>query len=257
MTEDYIVVDGVTRQFATSGGMTTVLRDVSFRVPRGSFTILFGPSGSGKTTLINLIAGLLEPTSGTVLVNGQNIYELSTKERTKFRARSMGIVHQTNYWMRSLDVLENVAMPLYLSGSRKEPALTVARKSLHQVGMQDFAHTPPFRLSGGQQQQVSLARALVAGTEIILADEPTGNLDSASGQRVMELLSHANHDLGRTIVLITHNLEYLKYGTNHLFIHDGIVSVPEPGKPLPPNIIKSLKIQIEALKLMDNREGPK
>lgn len=254
MSNDCITINQVTKRFLATGHADDVLRHVSFHIPRGSFTILFGPSGSGKTTLINLIAGLLEPTSGSVTVEGQDIYRLDADERALFRAQHMGIFHQTNYWMHSLDVIENVAMPLYLSGSPKEQALAAARTSLERVGMEDFAHAAPFYLSGGQQQEVSLARSLVANAEIILADEPTGNLDSKSGRHVMDLLSRAHDEFHCTVVLITHNLEYLTYGTNHLFINDGIVTEPQPGQPLPTAVRSSLQTQIKVLTDMEQKQ---
>lgn len=246
-----IEVLGVSKRFPVgTSGESTVLRDVTVTIPKGSFTILFGPSGSGKTTLINTIAGLAAPTAGTVYVNNQNIYALTAEQRTRFRAQHMGIFHQTNYWIRSLNVLENVAMPLYLSGSTKAQAIKAAKKSLQRVGMAAFADSSPLHLSGGQQQLVSLARALVGDTDIILADEPTGNLDSESGKRVMGLLANAYADLGCTVVLITHNLEYLQYGTQRLFINDGVVTELQRGEQLPTTVIQSLQVQMAALQAL-------
>src|SRR5665213_51270 len=159
-SEPLIQVKNMSKQFNIKSGPVDVLRDVSFRVPRGSFTIIFGPSGSGKSTLMNVIAGMEPPTAGQVLVAGQDIYGLSADERSHFRAHTMGIVHQENYWIKSLNVLENVAMPLYLSGSPKGPSLIVARETLEKVGMGSYANYLPTLLSGGQQQRVSMARAL-------------------------------------------------------------------------------------------------
>ena len=133
----------------------------------------------------------------------------------------MGIVHQENYWISSLNVLENVAMPLYLAGSPKNSALMVAKDSLSKVGMIDFVDQNPNILSGGQQQRVSMARALVATPNLILADEPTGNLDSTNGKMVIDLLEYFHRDLKRTIILVTHNIEYLPLSSTQLYMLDG------------------------------------
>lgn len=242
---------GITKEFQTKSGIVKVLNNTNFSIPENSFTIIFGPSGSGKTTLMNVLTGLEPPTSGTLEIAGEEIYKLDDDQRAHFRARHMGIVHQDNYWIKSLNVVWNIAMPLYLSGSSEEDALQAANESLEQVGMSEFANYRPTVLSGGQQQRVSMARALVASPDLILADEPTGSLDSKNGQMIMDLLLSCQKDLGRTIVLITHNLEYLAMSDIQLYITDGTVRESGRGKKVPTEIMQALKHQIDELVEME------
>src|SRR5690606_21143894 len=179
---------GVTKSFKVGDREIVGIAQATFSVADGSFTIIYGPSGSGKTTLLNILTGLDQPTKGKVLYEGSNIYDLSEAELAHFRARTMGIVYQTSYWVKSLNVLENVALPLYFLGYDKSNAEREAMESLRRVGLERYAETLPVLLSGGEQQRVSMARALVANPNYIVADEPTGNLDSANGDKIMELL---------------------------------------------------------------------
>ncbi|MEO8691461.1 MAG: ABC transporter ATP-binding protein [Candidatus Saccharimonas sp.] len=240
----------VNKQFATKSGPVDVLSDVNFTISENSFTIIFGPSGSGKSTLLNVLTGLEPPTSGTLEVAGEKVYNLDSDRRTQFRAKHMGIVHQQNYWVKSLSVLENVAMPLYFLGSTKEDAIKAANESLELVGMAKFASSRPTVLSGGQQQRVSMARALVASPDLILADEPTGSLDSKNGRMIMDLLLSCLKSLGRTVVLITHNIEYLPMSDKQLYIADGRVRESSRGQEVPPEIMQSLENQMNELKAM-------
>lgn len=250
--EILITARNLNKKFATRSGIVEVLHDINFSVPRNSFTIIFGPSGSGKTTLMNILSGLEPPTDGYITINDQDIYKLDPDRRAHFRAKQMGIVHQTNYWVKSLNVLENVAMPLYLSGASKDEALKAARGTLEQVGMAQYAAYQPTVLSGGQQQRISMARALVAGNDIILADEPTGNLDSKAGQMIMDLLVACQKDLKRTVILVTHNIEYLPISDKQLYMLDGRVSEATRGQKMPSDILDSLKHQVESLTAMEN-----
>ncbi len=221
-----IQVKQVVRDFVLPNETVHALKGVSFEVPRGSFTLIYGPSGSGKSTMLNTLVGLDEPTSGQVVMDGQDLYELSRDERANFRARTVGMVYQTNYWVNSLTVLQNVSMPLYLAGYSYRRSARVAEESLEKVGMQDFRHQHPSLLSGGQQQRVSMARALAADPELIVADEPTGNLDTKNGDMIMNLLSELCSKAGKTIVLVTHNLEYLPLSNHQVRLKDGqLVSV--------------------------------
>lgn len=242
---------GINKQFQTKSGTIKVLNDINFSITENSFTIIFGPSGSGKSTLMNVLTGLEPPTSGTLEIAGEEVYKLNNDERAHFRAKHMGIVHQENYWIKSLSVLENVAMPLYLSGSTKEEALKEARVTLEQVGMAKYAEHRPTVLSGGQQQRVSMARALVASPDLILADEPTGSLDSRNGRMIMDLLLSCQKNLGRTIVLITHNIEYLPLSDKQLYIADGQVTESGRGQKVPDGIMQSLQHQINELVKME------
>jgi putative ABC transport system ATP-binding protein len=226
-TTNLIEIKNVKKQFPTAAGTVEVLHDVSFAIPEGSFTIIYGPSGSGKSTLLNTLIGLDAPTNGTVMYGGKDLYSLNADELAYYRANSMGLVQQSNYWVKSLTVLENVAMSLYFLGMSKEKAEQEALNSLKRVHMEQTANSYPTVLSGGEQQRVAMARALVNNPSYIVADEPTGNLDSKNGDMIIDLLRYFNQELQRTIVLVTHNLEYLPLGNKLLFIQDGYVTETE------------------------------
>lgn len=249
--DNVISAQSINKKFATKSGKLTVLSDINFTVPRGSLTIIYGPSGSGKTTLLNILSGLEPPTTGKLIVNNKDLYRLSSDQRSSFRAKNMGIVQQSNYWVKSLNVLENVAMPLYLSGQTKQESLKRAQASLDQVDLGQFAHSRPTVLSGGQQQRVSMARALVAGSGIIMADEPTGNLDSKSGKMIIDLLLKFKEEMNRTVILITHNIEYLPISDQQLYVTDGRVMQSKRGQKMPTAIKDSLQTQINELSKME------
>jgi putative ABC transport system ATP-binding protein len=193
-------------------------------IPDGSFTIIYGPSGSGKTNLLDTLIGLNTPTSGKVFYEGKDLYTMKANERAFFRAHTMGVVRQSSNWVRSLNVLENVALPLHFLGLRPEAAREAAMRSLKFVGIEQYAKHMPSVLSGGEQQRVAMARTLVNNPSYIVADEPTGNLDSKNGDKLIELLRYMNKDLRRTVVLVTHNLEYLSVADQLLLIEDGVVT---------------------------------
>ena len=245
-----IQADKVSKDFYSGNRVIAGIREASFTISDGSFTVIHGPSGSGKSTLLNILTGLDEPTKGTVLYQGKNIYDLSEQELAHFRARTMGIVYQSNYWVKSLNVLENVALPLYFLGYDKVNAEREAIDSLRRVGMDRYSDSLPSLLSGGEQQRVSLARALVANPNYIVADEPTGNLDSANGDVVMGLLDYFHKKLNRTIILVTHNDQYLKYATQVMTIRDGIVgeSIGEGGRAVSTSTNDSFSQMVENLR---------
>lgn len=215
---------GVVKRFKVGEREMAGVRKADFTIADGSFTIIYGPSGSGKTTLLNTLTGLDRPTEGRVLYEGSSVYDLSEAELAHFRARTMGIVYQASHWVKSLNVLENVALPLYFLGYNKTDAEREAMESLRRVGMDQYAKDLPMFLSGGEQQRVSMARALVSNPDYIVADEPTGNLDSVNGDKIMELLQYFHKTLGRTIILVTHNHSYLRYATQVLHVKDGVVT---------------------------------
>lgn len=216
----------VTKVFNTPSARSsvTVLTDVSFTIPEGSFTILHGPSGSGKSTILNTLIGLEAPTQGKVCVAGNDVYSLDSDQRAHFRSQNIGMVHQDNYWVNSLSVVENVALPLLLSGWAKQKALFLAEQSITRVGLTEFSSYNPTVLSGGQQQRISFARATVVRPRILVADEPTGNLDSVSGGHIMDLLQDFNQSYNATVVLVTHNDELLDVSTNVIELRDGRVT---------------------------------
>jgi len=213
----------VIKSFNVEHKKVEILHNVSFTIPKGSFTILFGPSGSGKTTILNTILGLEPPTSGALNVDGVDLYSLSSDERSKFRSHYIGVVHQSNYWVNSLSVLDNVALPLYLAGHSKGSSRKLAKQSLERIRLEKYSNRPPTVLSGGEQQRISVARAMVKNPEIIIADEPTGNLDTSNGNEIMGLLNQFNKELNTTVVLVTHNPDFLQYSNNIIGIRDGVV----------------------------------
>jgi putative ABC transport system ATP-binding protein len=190
------------------GGITGALGGVSVTVEKGEFTAIMGPSGSGKSTLLNLVAGLDRPTSGTVVVGGTDLGKIGEAGLARFRRDSIGFVFQFFYLLPNLTALENVLIPAQLKGNVRTGR---AQELLEQLGIADVANRYPARLSGGQQQRVAIARALVNNPTLLLADEPTGALDTHSGEQVMELLGGLHRD-GQTILLVTHDA---KLATRH------------------------------------------
>lgn len=214
----------LTQTFGSQQKPIYVLKDVSIKIPRGSFVIIYGPSGSGKSTLLNTIMGLQVPTGGKVLYNNANLYAKSHDELAKHRSQHVSTVYQAQHWIRSLSVLENVALPLYFQGVAMDVARTKALEQLKLLHMERHANTLPNYLSGGEQQRVAMARALVTDAGIIVADEPTGNLDTKNGDMIIRMLKHSQTQLGKTIILVTHELEYLTFGDQLFNIEDGNVT---------------------------------
>ncbi len=196
-----------------------VLRGITLNINKGEFVVIIGPSGSGKSTLMNMIGILDKPSQGSVLLNGKNIAHLDEDKLAILRGKTIGFIFQQFNLIKSMTALENVLLPtLFLEGpDRKERAI----KLLTKVGLGDRIHHRPTELSGGQQQRVAIARSLINDPEIILADEPTGNLDSASGKAIMQLLHELNQKEDKTIVLITHDVDLITKNTKIVKIKDG------------------------------------
>lgn len=209
--------------FSEENEESQILRGISTEVKKRDFAILYGPSGSGKSTLLHHIVGLEQPTSGNVIVNGTDITKLNQEERAIFRAKTFGMVYQFWYWAKSLTVWENVAMPLFISGSSEARAKRKAMESLAGIGIEKYAYKRPTQLSGGEQQRVGLARALVNNPPIIVADEPTGNLDTHNADLVMQIFQDLNHIKHRTVIMVTHNLSYLPMANRTIGMRDGLV----------------------------------
>ncbi len=226
-------VQNVNKIFKTGGGEVQVLREISFDILPGSFNIIFGPSGSGKTTILNTLLGLEKPTNGQVTFYGQDLYELQQDEMSQFRAHRYGVVYQTSNWVESLNCAENVALPLLFLGIDEKEAYGKAMENLEIVGMKDFATRDPKTLSGGQQQRISLARSLINNPWLIIADEPTGNLDSKAGNDVMKILYDLCKNLKRTVVLVTHNLDYVILASQMIYLKDGHLSDRQEALPQP------------------------
>lgn len=220
-----IRVEGIKKIFRVGTQDVDVLKGINFDIYDGDFLVVFGPSGCGKSTLLHTILGLEPPSEGSIIYFGdENIYENKSEDmRSNFRKQHVGMVYQQANWIRALNVRENVAFPLTLLGISKHEAFSKATQALKQLNMDGWAEYVPTELSGGQQQRVSLARALINDPAVIVADEPTGNLDFQSGQDIMNLLQNLNQNEGKTIIMVTHDLEYLKYSTRIVKMFDGAV----------------------------------
>lgn len=200
-----------------------VLKDINLTIDSGEFVSIMGPSGSGKSTLLYLIGGLDKPTSGSVKIKGSELSDMKDKEQSIMRRRDIGFVFQFYNLIPNLNVEENVMLPVLLDGKKLKDHRSKLDEILEVVGLSDRrAHTPR-ELSGGQQQRVAIARALVNEPDIILADEPIGNLDTKTGMEVMELLQRINREKGKTIVQVTHSKEAADYGHRVINVRDGKV----------------------------------
>jgi putative ABC transport system ATP-binding protein len=214
-----VSVRSLSMRLASGGRAMDVLTDVSLEVPAGQFLAIAGPSGSGKSTLLGLIAGLDQPTSGRIEVAGVTITALDEDDLARFRRDHIGYVFQSFHLIPTLTAEENVAVPLELAGETE--AIPRARALLAEVGLADRAHHYPVQLSGGEQQRVAVARAMARRPPLLLADEPTGNLDSATGKQIIDLLVGANRRLGRTLVLVTHDTALAAHADRVITLRDG------------------------------------
>nr|WP_291234849.1 ABC transporter ATP-binding protein [Frisingicoccus sp.] len=206
------------------GKMTVpILKDISLSVEKGEYLAIMGPSGSGKTTLMNVIGCLDKPTSGSYFLNGKDIFSCSENELSDTRLYNIGFVFQSFNLLPKQSALENVYLPLIYAGISKKERIELATKALERVGLGDRIHFKPTQLSGGQQQRVAIARAIVNRPTILLADEPTGALDSSSGKQIMELFQTLN-DEGMTIIMITHDADIAAHAKRLAIIRDGILT---------------------------------
>ena len=196
------------------------IRDVSLKINKGEFAMLFGPSGSGKTTFLHLLGGIDRPTAGKIMINGRNIAMISDSELTDYRRKEVGIVFQFFNLIPSLTALENVMLPLQFAGVSSNNRKERAMKLLKLVGLEDRIKHYPGEMSGGEQQRVAIAIAMANDPPLILADEPTGELDTETGLKIIELFKELN-DRGKTIIVATHDMRLKKYATRVLEIRDG------------------------------------
>ncbi len=211
--------EGLTKQVTTPDHELTIVRDATFDVRSGEAVAILGASGSGKSTLLGLLAGLDVPTSGHVLINGEDLFSLTEDGRARLRGRMVGFVFQSFQLLPALTALENVMLPLELGGGADAAAR--ARAVLERVGLAERLGHYPRQLSGGEQQRVAVARAFVTEPRLLFADEPTGNLDSATGEHVIELLFEMNRERGATLVLVTHDAELAKRCDRRIHIAAG------------------------------------
>lgn len=218
-----IVLRGINKIYGKGEESVHALKDVNLVIEEGKFTAIIGKSGSGKSTLMNIIGALDSPTSGTIESKGVILNELDKNELAKYRNETTGFVFQSFYLEPTFTVLENVAMPLTIAGMPKAQREEKAKTIIEDLGLSDKVNKKASELSGGQKQRVSIARALVSDPDIVLADEPTGNLDSQNGAEVMGLLRDIVKK-GKSVILVTHNMEDAKNAENIIEIKDGVVS---------------------------------
>lgn len=217
-----IRVENLTMRLQAGGQMVNILHSLTFDVQQKQVVAVVGPSGSGKSTLLGLLAGLDKPTSGSIYLNGHEITSWNEYQLAHFRRRQIGYIFQAFHLIPTFTALENVALPLELSG---EPmAVERAQQLLQSVGLQDRHGHYPAQLSGGEQQRIAVARAFACRPPILLADEPTGNLDSATGQLVIDLLLKLHRDHGSTLVLVTHDPNLAKRTERIITLHDGAIA---------------------------------
>ena len=212
------------RRVVKAFGATPALRGVDLTVQEGEVLVLLGPSGSGKSSLLHCLGGLTVPDAGEVHFAGQRLDTLSDTERTELRRTSLGVVLQYGQLVPELTAEENVALPMLFGSRRRQEAITAGRTWLERLGVAEVAGQRPGELSGGQQQRVALARALVTEPRLVLADEPTGALDSLAAEQVMELLTGVARQSRTTVVLVTHDLRVASYADRELVIRDGLVA---------------------------------
>jgi ABC-type lipoprotein export system ATPase subunit len=214
-------LDRVGKTYQRGDEQVRVLVDIDFTLDAGEFVVVTGPSGAGKSTLLHIAGGLDAPDTGTVAVAGQDMWAMSASARAAFRRRNLGFVFQFFNLVPMLTAVENVSLPLVLDGMPTRSADSRAKELLQRVGLGDRARHRPAELSGGQMQRVAVARALVARPSIILADEPTGNLDSHSSTEVLDLLRSLSEEHGTAVVMVTHDQVAARYGSRELHLVDG------------------------------------
>src|SRR5438552_10185941 len=215
-----IQVRGLTKTIATPTHSVEILKGIDLEIPRGQFAAIMGPSGSGKSTLLGLLAGLDGPTSGQILLDGEDITDLEEDQLALLRGRKIGFVFQSYHLIPTLTAQENVMLPIELSGNSGD-GTERARELLDSVGLFDRRDHYPVQLSGGEQQRVALARAFMLRPPLLMADEPTGNLDSANGHMVFEMLAALNRQEGATLVLVTHDAELTAHADRVIALRDG------------------------------------
>jgi putative ABC transport system ATP-binding protein len=224
----------VIKNYDTGKVVVKALRGVDLSVKEGEMIAIMGPSGCGKTTLLNCLSGIDEINSGDILIEGTDLSELSDKAKTDHRARRMGFIFQAYNLLPVLSAVENVELPLLVSGIKTKVAREKAHKALDLVGLREWAAHKPAEMSGGQQQRVTIARALVNEPAIVWADEPTGNLDSENSRQIMELLCRLNEELGQTYIVVTHDAEVGHMAHRIVHMDEGVIrSIEHNGKSRP------------------------
>jgi putative ABC transport system ATP-binding protein len=223
----HIQVDNLTKQYGSGEAVVKAIRGMSFHIEEGEFVGIMGESGSGKSTLLSMMGALNSPTSGRYIVNGIDVYGLGQDQRAEFRREFVGFVFQTFHLIPYLTVLENTMLPLTTLRVKSQKKRDMASYALERVGLENKAKRLPSEISGGEQERVAIARAIANGPPILLADEPTGNLDSKTSRGIMDLFQNLNND-GATIVMVTHSPECARYASRILQVCDGLLAHQEP-----------------------------
>jgi len=226
-TKPIIVVDKVSKEFGSGDAKTMVLQDINLEIYPGEYVMFFGPSGCGKSTLLNCLIGLEMPSEGRVVLRGDDLSKLNQKSLAEIRNKKIGMIFQQFNVIKSFDVLRNIAFPQLLGGISRKRRLVRALKLLQMFDLQKIARRVPTEISGGQQQRVAIARALINNPWILIADEPTGSLDSKTANDVMDLLEKLNKKSKRTVIVVTHNPDYLKYADTVYYLVDGKIEKVE------------------------------
>ena len=227
MPEAIIQLDGLVKTYDAGEVQVQALRGVDLSVERGEMVAIMGPSGCGKTTLLNTASGLDDPTAGSITIEGTDVGSLDDNTKTSYRATRMGFIFQFYNLLPVLSAVENVELPLLVSGTPPQEARRLALARLDHVGLGEWAHQRPGRLSGGQRQRVTIARALVNDPTIVWADEPTGDLDSVTAGQIMDLLTGLNQELNQTFVVVTHGREIAERCHRIVHMRDGLIEREE------------------------------
>jgi putative ABC transport system ATP-binding protein len=226
-----ITAENLTKVYGSGDTAVTALDHISLSIEAGEFVAVMGPSGCGKSTLLHLLGGLDRPSAGRVVIDGQPINELSDDNLTKLRRRKIGFVFQFYNLIPVMDATENAALPVTLDGTNPAKAMAKAKEWLEKVGLGNRLKNRPDQLSGGQQQRVAVARALVAEPSVVLADEPTGNLDSHASDEIAALLRQVANEWGRAVVMVTHDAHVASYADRIIFLKDGAIVAEQQPDP--------------------------
>lgn len=220
-------VEQIYKSYESSAGEIPILKDINFQVNKGEFVSIVGPSGSGKSTLLNILGTLDRPTTGDIFINDVDVFSLNDRDLAYLRNNAIGFIFQSYNLINRASVLKNIEIPCIISGLDKKERIDRAHKIMGLLGIQDKGNFKPFNLSGGQQQRVAIGRALINNPSIILADEPTGNLDTKTGNEVFNLLKMLSNQYDRTIVMVTHNPELAMKTDRIIYLKDGEIEREE------------------------------
>ncbi len=219
--EPLFKIENLEKTFENNGAKTEVLKNIDFTIKKGDKCAITGPSGAGKSTLLNIIGTLDKPSTGMVLYKGSNLFSLGQKKLAEFRNNKLGFIFQFHHLLPEFNALENTIMPALIAGKEKSAAEKKGLQLLEKMGLKNRITHKPGEMSGGEQQRVAVARALIMEPEILLADEPTGNLDTPTGREVFNLLLELNNDLGITLIIVTHNEEFALKMSRRITVEDG------------------------------------